>query len=259
MATLAACTATGQSAPLTIVPDAETGRVIHVNDGDTIDVEIGEGQVTVRLAAINAPELGECFHEEALDHLAQNLEGRTVRLESLGADQFERNLAHVFIDDRHVNLEMVSTGLALASTPEADDPYGPALLAAEEQAYSSGTGLWARGACGNEQAEPGLAIEPARSVPDPEGPDQEVIGSESIVIVNQLDFETELTGWVLRDESSRHRHTFPEDATIAPGQSWRVTSADPGWAPGGEPVWNNDGDMALLLDPAGNVVSRWRY
>ena len=38
-----------------------------------------------------------------------------------------------------------------------------------------------------------------------------------------------------------------------------VTSADPGWDPGGGPVWNNSGDMALLLDRHGRVVARWRY
>ena len=259
MVALTACTTSGESSPLTNAPDITTGQVVTVSDGDTIDVETVDGQVTVRLAAVNAPELGECFHDEALDHLAQALEGATVRLESLGPDQFERTLAHVFVDDRHANLEMVSAGFALAITPMADDPHGPALLTAEEQAFSSGSGLWAGGACGGDDATADLSIEPGRSVPNPEGPDHEAIEDESIVIVNQSDVATDLAGWVLRDESSRHRHTFPEGATIGPGESWRVTSADPGWSPGGEPVWNNDGDLALLLDPAGNVVSRWRY
>jgi hypothetical protein len=38
-----------------------------------------------------------------------------------------------------------------------------------------------------------------------------------------------------------------------------ISSADLAWDPGGSPVWNNDGDMALLLDRDGRVVDRWRY
>jgi hypothetical protein len=38
-----------------------------------------------------------------------------------------------------------------------------------------------------------------------------------------------------------------------------VTSDNPGWEPGGTPVWNNDGDMALLLTTGGAVASRQRY
>jgi hypothetical protein len=38
-----------------------------------------------------------------------------------------------------------------------------------------------------------------------------------------------------------------------------VTSIDPCWDPGDSSVWNNGGDMTLLLDASGRVVTRHRY
>jgi hypothetical protein len=38
-----------------------------------------------------------------------------------------------------------------------------------------------------------------------------------------------------------------------------IRSTDPGWVPGGSPVWSNGGDMVLVLDETGRVVARHRY
>lgn len=236
-----------------------TGEVTWVDDGDTIDVETEDGLVDVRLTAINAPDRGECFADRALDHLIQTLRRETVRLEATGVDQFDRTLAHVFADDRHVNLEMVVLGLALASTPESSDPHREALLEAEETAYSNRTGLWGVDACGGSGDLAAISIDPGSSRPDPDGPDDQNLQAEFIVIDNHGGETIGLDGWTIRDESTRHRFTFANGISIAPGDSIVVTSDSPGWDPGDSPVWNNDGDMALVQDPDGNVVARWRY
>lgn len=238
-------------------PDGVRGVATWITDGDTIDVETADSVITVRLAATNAPDREECFYEEALDHLIDTLGDADVTLEVLGTDQFDRTLAHVFEGDRHVNLEMVSTGLALASTPE-EDPHGTEILEAEETAYEDGTGLWSPTACGDSDPS-AIEIDAGASVSDPPGPDDEVLDAEYVTIVNLSDDITDLSGWTLRDESSRHRFVFAGQTSIGPGETFRVTSADPGWSPGGGSVWNNDGDLALLQDPEGNIVSRWRY
>lgn len=231
----------------------------RIADGDTIDVGGSDGQITVRLVAINAPDRGECYATQGLDHLIDNLNNEQVRLEVVGEDQFGRTLAHVFRGDHHVNLEMVELGLALASTPDETDPYREPILRAENEAFATKTGLWSATACGSEPPIPNVAIDPEGSVVDPPGPDDQDLAAEVLVVVNDGADPIDLSGWIIRDESTRHRFTFPSGTTIGPGGSVSVTSADARWDPGDSPVWNNDGDMALLQMPDGTVVSRWRY
>lgn len=244
-----------------------SGEVTWISDGDTIDVETGEGTITVRLVAINAPDQGECYSEEGLDHLIETLKGEQVGLEVAGEDQFDRVLAHVFVGDRHINLEMVDSGLAIASSPGDDDPYREAILAAEDAAFQSGTGLWSPKACGHDGPIPEVNIAGELSVVDPPGPDDEVLGMETIHVVNNGAEQVDLDGWIIRDESTRHRFVFggrPGDqvtqlAALEPGEAFVVASDDTGWDPGGSSVWNNSGDMVLLQLPDGTVVDRWRY
>ena len=213
---------------------------------------------TVRLIATNAPDQDECYSDAALDHLIDTLKEQTVTIEDYGEDQFDRTLAHVFEGDRHINLEMVRMGLALASTPEEDDPYGSAVLDAEEDAYIEHLGLWSPTACGTERI-PEVEFDSDASVIDPPGPDEEVLDTEEIVVRNSGNDTVDMAGWVIRDESTRHRFAFGGQTTLQPGESLVVTSADQGWDPGDGSVWNNVGDMALLQLPDGTVVARWRY
>jgi endonuclease YncB( thermonuclease family) len=236
-----------------------SGDVSWIEDGDTIEVETGQGTLVVRLVAVNAPDRGECYADSGLDHLIDTLRGRTVGLEVMGEDQFGRTLAHVFDGDRHVNLELVIMGLTLASTPDGGDPHRSAILGAEQTAYEEGAGLWSADACGSEGPVPEVAIVPGRSVIDPAGPDEENMGGETLVIENEGAEAVDLTGWILRDESTRHRFTFPPGVMIDPGQGLEVASSDTAWEPGDSPVWNNSGDMALLQLPDGTIVARWRY
>jgi endonuclease YncB( thermonuclease family) len=239
--------------------DAESSGVVsRVTDGDSIEVDAEGVSTRVRLVAINTPDQGECFADTALAHLAE-IDGATVRLEVMGTDQFGRTLAHVFEGDRHLNLELVREGLAVASTPDADDPYGQALLDAEDDAYAERTGLWGAEACGGSGEPPAVSFDVTSSVVDPVGPDDQNLGAEIVFIENRGNETVALDGWSLRDESTRHRYVFPEDSPIGPGEVIGVASDDPGWDPGGGPVWNNGGDLALLLDPMGTVVARWRY
>lgn len=222
-------------------------------------MDTGTGTLEVRLVAINAPEREECFYHEGLDHLVATLTDSMVTLEITDIDQFGRTLAHVFENGRHVNLEMVVEGLAVAYTPEEDDPYGAAILEAEEDAVALRQGLWAPTACGTATSLPRVVIDGDASTPDPPGPDFEFLHLETVVIVNEENHPVDMAGWILRDQTSRHRFFFPEGTTIGPGEAMQVASDHPAWVPGGTPVWANRGDQALLQLPDGTVVSRWRY
>lgn len=235
------------------------GVVTRIVDGDSIEVDL-TGEITeVRLVAVNTPDQGECFADRAREHLDESLLDRTVQLEIMGEDQFGRTLAHVFDGERHVNVELIEKGLALASTPGEDDPNATAILTAEDGAYGSKTGLWSPDACGPDRPPPGVAIDTDRSAVDPPGRDEDNLEGETIAIFNGTTETIDLTGWLLRDESTRHRFSFPRSVILGPGESLAVASSDTGWVPGDSPVWNNDGDMALLQLPDGTVVSRWRY
>jgi endonuclease YncB( thermonuclease family) len=259
VAILVASCAPPSSEPVTTVAGGGPvgdATVTRVYDGDTIEVQSPEGTFDVRLDGINAPDQGECLYQEATDHLSDTLEGRTVDLEVTGEDQFDRVLAWVAEGARDINLELVALGLALATTPES--PADTALVDAEEEAYRTGAGLWSPTACGTAPL-PQVEVNGPNSVFDPPGPDDEVLEEEVVVIVNNGSEPVELDGWVLRDESSRHRYRFADGTVLAPGSSIRVRSSEPGWSPGGSAVWSNDGDLVLVLDDTGRVVARHRY
>lgn len=254
---LAACGVSGNLPAGTV--EGITGTVVWVTDGDSLQIETEEGTLEVRMVGINSPERDECYHHESLDHLIGTLKDSPVTLEIAGIDQFDRTLAHVFENGRHVNLEMVTEGLAIAYTPDRDDPFGDAILAAEEEASAAGRGLWASTACGTTTPLPGVVIDGDASTPDPPGPDHDLLHLETVVIVNEESHPVDLSGWILRDQTSRHRFHFPEGTTIGAGEAMAVASNHPAWVPGGIPVWANRGDLALLQLPDGTVVSRWRY
>lgn len=231
------------------------GRVTWITDGDSILVDtVSRGEIEVRLLGINAPERGECFYDEATQFLIGFLEGESIELTDGGTDQFGRILSHVWKDGEHVNSTIARSGFAIATTPDEGDELGIRTLEAEADAIHDGKGLWAHDACGPAPDSKPVIV-PEASRPDPDGSPE----SEAIVIRNDESNTLDLTGWTLRDESSRHRYRFPAGTILEPGASLRIVSTDAAWEPGGSPVWNNDGDMALLLDPGGNVVDHWRY
>lgn len=233
--------------------------VTRVVDGDTIDVEVSGETVEVRLVAINAPDEGECYADRSRDHLIETLRDEPVEIQVTGEDRFGRTLAHVFAGDRHINVEMIELGLAFAVTPEAGDPFASEVLGAEDGAYFSRAGIWAEDACGPGGALPLVSIDPERSDIDPEGADDSRLEDETLAIHNTGPEAIDLSGWILRDESTRHRFTFGAGALLGPGERVIVASSDTGWDPGQSAVWNNQGDMALLQLLDGTVVSRWRY
>jgi hypothetical protein len=220
-------------------------------------VELDGAEIDVRLLGINAPEADECFYDAATDHLTDLLEGQTVEVEVIGTDQFGRTLAYLWMGGALVNRSMVSDGYAIATTPGEREAPGNDLIAAEDDAFSDRVGLWATDACGASAPLPKVSVDLAGSQFDPPGPDEDVLDREWVTFESEE--VVELAGWMVRDESSAHRCVLRSGSAIAPGQPLTLASADPCWDPGGSPVWNNGGDLVLLLDPTGRVVARARY
>ncbi|MDX1448254.1 MAG: lamin tail domain-containing protein, partial [Acidimicrobiia bacterium] len=222
--------------------------------GDSLSV-VPDGDLReIRLDGINAPEAGECLADRARERLAE-LVGDSVSIEASGTDQFGRTLAWIHADGRLVNEVLVAEGLAIATS---DGERSDQLVDAETAARSDARGLWHPQACGTA-AEVEVTILFTR--PDPPGPDSP--DDEFVTIVNTSAVPADLSGFVLRDESSRNRLAIPDGTVVAAGASLDVwTGCDPpsgiGWC-STTPIWNNGGDSALLLSPSGNVVAHARY
>lgn len=219
---------------------------IEVADGDSFRAAIGGVETRFRLWGINAPEQKECYGPEAFSSFRGLAEGKAGSIVEHGRDQFDRVLAELTIDGISINERLVEEGFAL----------GDEYLAQEEAAEESEQGIWAD--CISERP---VRIESVTA--DPPGPDQENLDAELVVIGNQGDQTVDLTAWLLRDSSSRHRFTFPEwvltpygKVTVSSG--CEESAAVIGWC-SAEAVWNNEGDHALLLDAEGMIVDHLRY
>ena len=240
-------------------PEGTTASVETVFDGDSMLVTIAGATDEVRLLGINAPEDGECFSDRARDLLTAMTAG-SLTLVGDERDQYGRRLAYVYVGGTNLNEEMVRAGAAIAMS--ANHPMRTDFIAAEQDATLRGVGLWAPDACGPGTSDVTVSIWDV--VADAPGRDDQNPNGELVVIANSGD-AADLTGWVVRDESSVHRYSFPLSFTIGHGAFVTIrsgcgddTTVELFWCAEG-PVWNNDGDTAILLDAEGAFVSRFRY
>jgi micrococcal nuclease len=88
----------------------EQHSVTWVVDGDTFYVDGVES--SIRIANIDAPELGSSRGEDAKWFLIELIHGKDVVLDCDGVDVYERWLCVVYVDGSDVGAELVSVGLA---------------------------------------------------------------------------------------------------------------------------------------------------
>ncbi|WP_219091654.1 thermonuclease family protein [Streptomyces sp. JJ38] len=159
--------------------DAVVERIV---DGDTLHVTgtgevLPEGErVTVRLLAVDAPEVRACYGDEATERLEELVPvGTGVRIERDAElkDGYDRYLLYVWNeDDEFVNAEIARSGHAEAELYPPNDARWPEIRKAGDEAETAKSGLWS--ACAAEQPPPEeepvpTPREPAE--PDPAEPD----------------------------------------------------------------------------------------
>jgi len=136
------------SEKLDITPGYAYHVVEYVYDGDTILLDDGK---KIRLLGINTPEVessrkdGEPGGLEAKRWLTQKIQGRKVRLglDAERKDRYHRHLAHLFTPEGlHLNLEMVSRGLATVNIHPPNLKYVDPLLKAQKSAEGERLGIW---------------------------------------------------------------------------------------------------------------------
>ncbi len=250
-----------------IRPDDEglSIEVERVSDGDSVRATASVGELEIRLIGINAPERDECFGAEAGSQLEALLDNADVRLHPWPAetDDFGRELGFLVADGVFVNLSLIETGHVL-SRDQSGHEFRDEFDRAEDEASSASRGLWAPDACGEPVEGDLVIVEVFENAP---GDDRENPNGEFVIIENAGDTSVQMQSWGLRDESTRHRYTFP-NVEVDPGEAVQIRTgcgaddlgSDPielFWCDPEPPVWNNDGDLALLLDPNGAIVSEF--
>lgn len=125
------------------------GKVWYIFDGDTVSVSVKNEMLCVRLDAIDCPEGGQEWGDNAKAGLFKMVYGREVELEIHGVDIYGRTLATLYVwygnELRNVNESMVMKGHAwvyrkyYAHLPQERRQQ---LLSIERWARSKRAGLW---------------------------------------------------------------------------------------------------------------------
>lgn len=116
------------------------GRVISVQDGDTLTILSTGNEFKIRLFGIDAPENGQAFGNVSKKYLTEIALNKYVGVEKRDVDRYKRIVGIVRLDRRNLNADMVEAGLAWWYPKYAPKETG--LKQLEAQARSQKKGLW---------------------------------------------------------------------------------------------------------------------
>lgn len=119
-----------------------SGKVVKVNDGDTIEVMREGENVRIRLADIDCPEMAQDFGARAKRFTAGLAFGKIVRVKVRAVDRYGRTVADVVLPDgSSLNAGILEAGLAWWYRDYSKDKR---LEAIEQKAREAKKGLWSR-------------------------------------------------------------------------------------------------------------------
>ncbi len=274
------------------------GKVVFVDDGDTLDVDLaGDGTsrpARIRYIAVQAMELrvyshtlsklrGQCWGVEAARHLYSLVNKRKVRLTSRHADSYSsvnvRPLRSVAVRQAGHWVDtgglQIDAGLALPDLRPDEYLRNGNYLARGEAAAANHVGMYSDPAhCG---------VGPSQEVPlrtqinwDARGNDGRNVNGEWVDIFNDGQSPVSLAGWWIRDAAYRgtkaHGYEFPYGAVVQPGGKIRLhvgggnNDADTLYWGLNEPIFANVtnnakmmGDGAWMFDPDGDLRAYQMY
>jgi endonuclease YncB( thermonuclease family) len=116
------------------------GRVVSIQDGDTLTMLVSRQQIKVRLLDIDAPERKQPFGTRSRQSLADLCAQRDATVQSAGQDRYGRALGRVYCAGVDANAEQVRRGMAWVYVRYArqDSP----LYAIQAEARAARRGLW---------------------------------------------------------------------------------------------------------------------
>ncbi len=266
------------------------GRVVHVGDGDTVDVDIaGDGTrrpVHIRYVGVQATEMstysntsagwrGECWSVDAATYLSSMINGKRVRLTSRlssshSGARLHRSIAFrkggYWVDSGSL---LVSAGLVLPDTSSVEWLQNGNYQRRAQRAAAARLGMWGNPThCGvGPAADLPLTVKVRADAP---GNDAANVNGEYVRVTNRGTVPVDLGTWWVRDNAYRgykaHGYTFPGATIVNPGQSVSMhpgkgvnTATNVYWGLT-KPIFENPsndrrmiGDGAYLFDPLGNL------
>ena len=252
-------------------------KVVHVVDGDTIDVIMPDGsRERIRILGVDTPEKSVDMNKPyeydditdlsylagwgamAAEYAKSILKGKTVEIEldeKAGMrGYYGRLLAYVYFDGQDFGAMLIKNGYARVYTGdfEKEDYY----IKLEEEARKNKIGLW-------NYSPPNVKIVYVHYDAAGEEDDRLHLNDEYVVIQNAGSTAVNLQYWTLEDEAN-HYYVFP-DFTLMPGRNVTVhtgsgvdNSTDLFWG-SGKPIWNNDHDTVFLYNSEGELVDSCQW
>lgn len=129
---------------------SEAGRVIYVDDGDTIGLLRSDNStVKIRLSSIDAPEArhgnkkpGQPFSKKAKDLLHSMAHGKNAEAHCYENDIYGRSVCNVIVNATSMSTQLVSSGLAWVNTANRRYLRDHNLISLQSTAKGARIGLW---------------------------------------------------------------------------------------------------------------------
>jgi len=119
----------------------ESVSITKVIDGDTVIAKLRGNPIRIRLAEIDAPEIGQPWGLHAKKALEAKVLGIPINLEVIDVDRYDRLVARLNLDGRQINRELVGEGHAWVYRRYMRDE---SLLIDETNAIKRKQGLWGK-------------------------------------------------------------------------------------------------------------------
>jgi len=119
-----------------------SATVIRVVDGDTYQLLKAGRTFTIRLANVDAPESKQQFGSEAASNVSGLILGKTVLIDSIGKDRYNRTIANITIKGMALDSIMVRNGWAWQYSTYNSSK---ALAELQKQAINEHLGVWGCG------------------------------------------------------------------------------------------------------------------
>jgi endonuclease YncB( thermonuclease family) len=119
----------------------DTGKVVGVLDGDTIEVLHNQHPERIRLHGIDCPEKGQAYGKKAKQAASELVFGKEVTIQTHGKDKYGRTIAGVNLPNgTNVNHTLVKDGWCWWYRKYA--PGDTVLEGLEKEAREAKRGLW---------------------------------------------------------------------------------------------------------------------
>ena len=120
------------------------GTVTRIIDADSLELD---NKQSIRLYAVGCPEKGQKLSKETIDYLTKTALNQPVTLDyqpNYTKDSYGRTLAYVFINDSHLNEQLIRQGFCEVTIYQkrAKLKYQDELLNAQNLAKQEKLGRW---------------------------------------------------------------------------------------------------------------------